>query len=50
MAKPNKTRYALLGFLLMQDATGYDIKKLMERSTNNFWRETDSSIYPILKQ
>ncbi|MHB1949322.1 MAG: PadR family transcriptional regulator [Gammaproteobacteria bacterium] len=50
MAKPNKTRYALLGFLSMQDATGYDIKKQMEHSTNYFWRETDSSIYPILKQ
>lgn len=50
MAKPNKTRYALLGFLAMQDASGYDIKKMMERSTNYFWRETDSSIYPILKQ
>lgn len=50
MAKPNKTRYALLGFLSMQDASGYDIKKMMEESTNHFWREGDSSIYPILKQ
>lgn len=50
MAKANKTRYALLGFLSMLDASGYDIKKMMEQSTNNFWRETDSSIYPIFKQ
>ena len=50
MAKPNKTRYALMGFLSLQDASGYDIKKSMEQTTNHFWRESDSSIYPILKQ
>lgn len=50
MAKPNKTRYALMGFLSLGDASGYDIKKKMEQTTNHFWRETDSTIYPILKQ
>jgi len=50
MAKENKTRYALLGFLSSQPASGYEIKKKMEQSTNHFWREGDSSIYPILKQ
>lgn len=50
MARSNKTRYALLGFLSMGSSSGYDIKKHMERSTNHFWREGDSSIYPILKQ
>lgn len=50
MARSNKTRYALLGFLSMGSSSGYDIKKRMERSTDHFWREGDSSIYPILKQ
>jgi len=50
MARVNKTRYALLGFLSMRSSSGYDIKKLMEQSTNHFWREGDSSIYPIFKQ
>jgi DNA-binding PadR family transcriptional regulator len=45
----NKTRYALLGMLLEQPRSGYEIKSMMERSTAYFWRESDSTIYPMLK-
>lgn len=45
----NKTRYALLGMLLENPCTGYEIKSLMKRSTVYFWRESDSTIYPMLK-
>lgn len=45
----NKTRYAILGALLDGPATGYEIKSLMGRSTVYFWRESDSTIYPMLK-
>lgn len=45
----NKTRYAILGALLEKPATGYEIKSLMGRSTIYFWRESDSTIYPMLK-
>jgi PadR family transcriptional regulator, regulatory protein AphA len=45
----NKTRYAILGILLDRPATGYEIKSLMGRSTVYFWRESDSTIYPMLK-
>jgi PadR family transcriptional regulator AphA len=45
----NKTRYAILGVLLEEPATGYEIKSLMWRSTVYFWRESDSTIYPMLK-
>lgn len=45
----NKTRYAILGVLLDGPATGYEIKSLMGRSTVYFWRESDSTIYPVLK-
>ena len=50
MARVNKTRYALIGFLSMSPSSGYDMKKRMAESTDHFWREGDSSIYPILKQ
>jgi PadR family transcriptional regulator, regulatory protein AphA len=50
MARLNKTRYALLGVLSMGNASGYDIKVLMEQSTDHFWKEGAASIYPILKQ
>ena len=45
----NKTRYAILGMLLEGPSTGYDIKSFMGRSTVYFWRESDSTIYPMLK-
>ncbi len=50
MARENKTRYALLGWLSMESASGYDMKIHMQKTTDHFWREGDSSIYPILKQ
>jgi len=49
MKSSNKTRYAILGILLEGPSTGYDIKSLMGRSTVYFWRESDSTIYPMLK-
>jgi PadR family transcriptional regulator, regulatory protein AphA len=45
----NKTRYAILGMLLERPCSGYEIKSLMGRSTAYFWRESDSTIYPMLK-
>ena len=45
----NKTRYAILGILFEGPTTGYEIKSLMGRSTVYFWRESDSTIYPMLK-
>jgi len=45
----NKTRYAILGVLLAGPTSGYEIKSLMGRSTVYFWRESDSTIYPMLK-
>jgi len=49
MKSINKTRYAILGMLLDGPCTGYEIKSLMGRSTTYFWRESDSTIYPMLK-
>lgn len=51
MAKTTKSRYAILGMLaLAPNSSGYDIKKLMEGSTQYFWKETFSSIYPVLQE
>lgn len=49
MKTSNKTRYAILGILIDGPSSGYDIKSLMGRSTKYFWRESDSTIYPMLK-
>ena len=50
MARENKAKYAILGMLSGDQASGYDIKKKMAETTNHFWYEGDSSIYPALKQ
>lgn len=49
MAKENKTKYVILGLLVDQPMTGYDIKEFIKRSTAYFWQESDASIYPTLK-
>lgn len=49
MAKSNKSKFAILGMLAVAPkSSGYDIKKLMEGSTQFFWKESYSSIYPVL--
>lgn len=49
MAKSTKSRFAIMGALaLAPKSSGYDIKKLMEGSTQYFWKESFSSIYPVL--
>ena len=50
MAKENKSRYAILGMISTGPMSGYDIKKAIEDSVANFWRESYGQIYPILKQ
>lgn len=40
----------ILGFLMEQSLTGYDIKKSMEKSTNHFFNTSYGSIYPALKK
>ena len=42
--------YIILGFLQMQDMTGYDIKQQMTVSTTNFYDASFGSIYPMLKK
>lgn len=49
MAKEKKTKFVILGFLLNDSLSGYEIGELIKQSTNNFWQESDASIYPTLK-
>lgn len=49
MGKANKSRYAVLGILAnAPGSSGYDIQSIMKESTDFFWKETFSSIYPVL--
>ena len=48
--RENKSKYAILGILSMGPKSGYDIKKIFEKITSNFWKESYGQIYPILKR
>lgn len=48
MARSSKTKYAILGMLAYQHMSGYDIKNMMEKSTNHLWSESPGQIYPTL--
>ncbi|MCP5058617.1 MAG: PadR family transcriptional regulator [bacterium] len=50
MAGPNRTHFAILGFLTLGPMSGYDIKKLVEESTENFWSESFGQLYPALRK
>ncbi|MDF2803086.1 MAG: PadR-family transcriptional regulator [Anaerocolumna sp.] len=42
--------YIILGFLLKNDLTGYDLKQRMTKSTSFFFDASFGSIYPALKR
>lgn len=50
MAATNRTHFAILGFLSLGPMSGYDIKKLVAESTENFWSESFGQIYPALRR
>ncbi len=47
--KENKSKYAIMGILSLGPMSGYDIKKLFQKSVANFWSESYGQIYPLLK-
>ena len=49
MAKEREIKFVILGFLLNDSLSGYEIGEMIKESTNNFWQESDASIYPTLK-
>ncbi len=50
VATPNRTHFAILGFLTHGPMSGYDIKKRVEDSIDNFWSESFGQLYPALRR
>ncbi len=50
MAKVNRTKYAILGMLSLEQMSGYDMKKRFDNSIAHFWNENYGHIYPVLKR
>lgn len=44
----SQTRFAILGMLTLGPMSGYDLKKLSERSLAHFWHESFGNLYPRL--
>ena len=48
--RESTSRFAILGLLGFGAMSGYDVKKLIERSVAHFWNESYGQIYPILNR
>jgi len=49
-ARESTSRFAILGVLSLGAMSGYDVKKLIERSIAHFWNESYGQIYPVLNR
>lgn len=49
MKQYNDTTYLILGILTTECKSGYDIKQLIDKSFNHFWKISYGQIYPTLK-
>lgn len=45
-----KTRYVILGLLLEEDLSGYEIKKIIDIRMSFFWQESYGQIYPEISR
>jgi DNA-binding PadR family transcriptional regulator len=50
MELPSATSYVILGMLGLGALTGYDIKRIVDRSTRFFWAASYGQIYPELRR
>lgn len=49
MARENKTKYAILGVLVGEPQSGYDVRKFLTQA-GGFWEESNGQIYPMLQR
>jgi DNA-binding PadR family transcriptional regulator len=49
MAKDNTTAYIILGLLVHESSSGYDLKKKIDRMISMFWDVGYGQLYPTLK-
>lgn len=50
MRREANSRYAILGLLMIEPMSGYDLRKHFQESLSYFWSESYGRIYPTLKQ
>ncbi|MCB9671683.1 MAG: PadR family transcriptional regulator [Alphaproteobacteria bacterium] len=45
----SRTPFVVLGLLLWEPMSGYDLKSTIERTVGHFWQESYGQLYPTLK-
>jgi PadR family transcriptional regulator, regulatory protein AphA len=48
--EPTAVTWAILGLVALQPRSGYDIKRLVDRTIRHFWAASFGQIYPELKR
>lgn len=49
VARCNKSFYAILGITSKTEVSGYDVRKILEKTSKAYWSESNAQIYPTLK-
>lgn len=44
------TEYVILGMLMFEPMSGYQIRNLIKQTTQHFWAESDGQLYPALRR
>src|SRR5258707_1269885 len=50
MENSNAVTWAMLGLIALRPRSGYDIKRIVDRSIRHFWAASYGQIYPELKR
>jgi DNA-binding PadR family transcriptional regulator len=50
MISLNKSSYVILGLLSKSDYSGYSLKRIMKKTSDFYWSESNAQIYPVLKK
>jgi PadR family transcriptional regulator, regulatory protein AphA len=51
MPRSNKTHFVILGMLASYgEMSGYDVKKILDTTSDWYWSESNAQIYPMLKK
>jgi PadR family transcriptional regulator, regulatory protein AphA len=48
--EPTTATWAILGLIALEPSSGYDIKRIVDRSIRHFWAASYGQIYPELKR
>jgi DNA-binding PadR family transcriptional regulator len=48
--EPSAATWAVLGLIALEPSSGYDVKRIIDRSIRHFWAASYGQIYPELKR